>query len=323
MLRKIAASMVVLLAGLPACGGGGGGGSSPSPYTGLTTPAVITTSNADNIARQAFQGGDLGASTTLAPARSGDTPKATGKPMALTLVRLLSGAASAVFPIPVPTAVRAPQPRSTETGTRFDRQGIGWVDYTLNGNDQTGQFTGTFVFTNFHGDGGGVINGPVGVSGTATQYSIQFLFDFRSVHIVDPAGGEDVTAFGTVNMTMDMNTMTVSGAVTLDMIFVDNSTHKTLWLSNVTLVDILGTGTSEVTLSGRIYLHDFGYVDMATPAPFLYLAGNSYPSGGQFVATGKDNNKVRLTVVDSTQYLLDVDTNGDNIWELTAVVMYW
>lgn len=88
MLRKIAASMVVLLAGLPACGGGGGGGSSLSPYTGLTTPAVITSSNADNIARQAFQGGDLGASTALAPSRPGGTPGEAGKPMALTLLGL-------------------------------------------------------------------------------------------------------------------------------------------------------------------------------------------------------------------------------------------
>lgn len=209
MRHALAVITVLLLAGISACGGGGGG-VAVSPYTGLTTPAAITASNADNIARQAFQGGDLGASTTLAPARSGDTPKAAGKPMALTLVQFLSGAANAVFP--GPAAVRAPQPRSTETGRLYDGQGVGWADYTLNVNDPTGQFTGTFVFTNFHGDGGGVINGTVAVSGIASQVSLQILFNFQSVHVVDPVGGEDVTAFGTVNMTIDVGPGMFPGA---------------------------------------------------------------------------------------------------------------
>jgi hypothetical protein len=320
MKRALSVFSLLLLAGLSACGGGGGGSSS-SPYTGLATPAVVTAANADNIARQAFQGGDLGASTTLAPARSGDTRPAAERPIALTLVRLLSGAANAAFSSPV--ALRAPIPRRMESGRMPDGMNIGWADYTLNVNDQTGAFTGTFVFTNFHGDGGGMINGPVAVSGIVGQVSMQILFDFRSVHVVDPVSGEDVTAFGTVNMTIDLGTGNVAGGVTLDMIFVDNLTHKTLWLSNVALTANIGTGFSDVTLSGRIYLHDYGYLDMTTLVPFRYLTGNSYPSAGQFVVTGKDNHKVQLTVVDPTQYLLDVDTNGDGAWEVTAVVTHW
>ena len=46
---------MVLLAG---CGGGGGGGSS-SPYTGLTTPAVIDSANAVEIALGAYYGGEM------------------------------------------------------------------------------------------------------------------------------------------------------------------------------------------------------------------------------------------------------------------------
>jgi hypothetical protein len=320
---RIGTVLLVLVGlSLSSCGGGGGGGSSASPYTGLSTPAVVTAANADNIARQAFQGGDLGASTTLAPARSGDTRPAAERPIALTLVRFLSGAANAAFSSP--GDVRAPAPRATVTvdNTLSDGMG-GTAHFVLSVNDQTGAFTGTFVFTNFHGDGGGVINGPVAVSGIAGQVSMQILFDFQSVHVVDPVSGEDVTAFGTVNMAIDLGTGDITGGVTLNMIFVDNVTHKTLWLSNVTLVETIGTGSIDATLSGRIYLHDYGYVDMATVTPFHYLAGNSYPSGGQFVVTGKDNHKVQLTVVDPTQYQLDVDTNGDDLWEVTAVVMYW
>jgi len=319
MRRKFSVFAVLLLAGLSACGGGGGG-SSASPYTGLATPAVITAGNADNIARQAFQGGDLGANTTLAPVRAGDVRAAAGKPVALTLVRLLSGAANAAFPGPV--GVLAPEPRRAETGRLYDGIGVGWIDYTLNVNDATGAFSGTFGFTNYHGDGGGIIDGPVSVSGSYDRGlgMITYIrFNFRSVQIVDIAEGVDVSAIGTV----DLNSGIGGGSATLDIVFVDNISRKTLWLSDVTLVDTLGTGYSDATLSGRIYLHDYGYVDMATLAPFHYLTGNSYPSSGQFVVTGKDNRKVQLTVVDTTRFLLDVDTNGDDLWEVTAVVTYW
>ena len=82
MRRSLAVVAILFLAGLPACGGGGGG-SSVSPCTGLTTPAVITPSDADNIARQAFAGGDLGANVMLAPVRGGDdaprTPAGGGR----------------------------------------------------------------------------------------------------------------------------------------------------------------------------------------------------------------------------------------------------
>ena len=315
MRRILAVFTAMLLAGLSACGGGGGGGA--SPYTGLTTPAVVTASSADNIARQAFQGGDLGTNAaTLAPIRSDDVRTAAGKPMALTLVQALSGAANAAFPGPV--AVRAPLPRAPQTGREFDGQG-GWFDYTLE-IAQTGAFTGTFVFTNYHGDAGGVIDGPVAVSGhydAPSQTITGILFNFQSVHIVD--GVDDVTAIGTV----DLNSGTGGGSAILDIVFADNVSRKTLWLSNVTLIVTTGAGFYETTLSGRIYLHDYGYVDMTTSAPFHYLTGNSYPSSGQFAVTGKDNGKVQLTVIDTTQYRLDVDTNGDGAWEVTADVKYW
>jgi len=314
MKRALSVFSLLLLAGLSACGGGGGG-SSASPYTGLTTPAVVTAANADNIARQAFQGGDLGANATLSPARSGDTRPVAERPIALTLVRLLSGAANAAFSSPV--AVRVPRPRSTASDTLFDGLG-GRVDYTLNVNDQTGAFTGTFSFTNFHGDAGGVIDGPVSVSGQYVQGVgiTGILFIFQSVRIVD--GAEDVTAIGTVDLVSGAG----GGSAILDIVFVDNASRKTVWLSNVTLFETIGSGYIDTTLSGRIYLHDYGYVDMATLVPFHYPTGSTLPTGGQFVVTGKDTG-VRLTVNSGTQYTLDVDSDGDSAYDDLTVVLSW
>ena len=315
MKRALSVFSVLLLAGLPACGGGGGGSSS-SPYTGLATPAVVTAANADNISRQAFRGGDLGANATLSPVRSGGVRTAAQTPMALTLVRILSGAANAAFPGPV--AERAPQPRSTASDTLFDGLG-GRVDYTLNVNDQTGAFTGTFSFTNFHGDAGGVIDGPVSVSGQYVQGVgiTEILFIFQSVRIVD--GAEDVTAIGTVDLVSGAG----GGSAILDIVFVDNASRKTVWLSNVTLFETVGTGYIDATLSGRIYLHDYGYVDMATLVPFRYPTGSTLPTGGQFVVTGKDNTGVRLTVNSGTQFTLEVDSDGDSAYDDLTVVLSW
>ena len=304
---------------LSSCGGGGGGSSVSSPYTGLTSAAVITDNNADEIALAAFQGGDLGANmTALAPARSGDA-RAAERPIALTLVRLLSEAATAA--LPVPSSAHAPVPRTVVTvdNTLSDGAG-GTIHLVLSVNDQTGVFNGTFAFTNYHGESGGIINGPVAVTGyfdVQAQSITEILFNFQSVRIVD--GGEDVTAIGTV----DLMSGTGGGSAILDIVFVNNVSRKTLWLSNVTLVETNGIDYYDTTLSGRVYLHDYGCVDMTTLVPFHYLAGNPNPSSGQFVVTGKDNQKVQLTVVDPTQFLLDVDTNGDGAWEVTAVVTHW
>ena len=65
-------SVLAIMVLLSSCGGGGSSASSASsPYTGLTSAAVITDDNADEIALAAFQGGDLGANAVVpfAPSR--------------------------------------------------------------------------------------------------------------------------------------------------------------------------------------------------------------------------------------------------------------
>jgi len=114
-----------------------------------------------------------------------------------------------------------------------------------------------------------------------------------------------------------------TGAATLYLFFTDNITLKTVWMSNVVVGTTVGTGTSDVTLSGRIYLHDYGYVDVATPTPFHYLDGSSFPSGGQMTVTGRDDHGVRLTVDSPTQYTLGVELDGDGLYDELTVTLNW
>ena len=316
MRQILAVFTVLLLAGLSACGGGGGG-TSASPYTGLTTSAVVTASNADNISRQAFQGGDLGASTMLAPARSGDTRAVAERPIALTLVQILTKASTAAL-LP-PPAGKGPSPRAVVTVSDIIDDGWGQggqARFTISVDNVTGVFNGTFIFDNFRGDGGGTINGNVGVSGVVSQYSMQILFNFQSVHIVD--GADDVTANGTV----DLIAGTGGGNATLNLYFTDNGTRKTVWLSNYTIgVTDLG-GTTDVRTFGRIYLHDYGYVDIHTEAPFLYPALSTQPTSGAITMTGSNSCRARLTVVDAATYTVELDADGNGSYEW-AVTHAW
>jgi len=316
-------SVLAITVLLSSCGGGGGSSAS-SPYTGLTTAAVITDNNADEIALAAFQGGDLGANAMvlLAPAGGDAVRQPAARPTPLSLVQTVSKAARiAVRP---PAAAEGPSLRApfTESGVIPDGLG-GEARYTISGDDVTGIFTGTFQFVNFHGDGGGIIMGNVSVSGTVAQDSIRILFNFQSVQVLDVNGGSDVTAVGTVDITASMVQVPETGAATLNLVFIDNITLKTVWMSNVVVGTTTGTGTSDVTLSGRIYLHDYGYVDVATPTPFHYLEGSSFPSGGQMTVTGRDDHGVRLTVDSPTQYTLGVELDGDALYDELTVTLNW
>jgi hypothetical protein len=308
-------SLLLLAVLVSSCGGGGS--SASSPYTGLMTPAVITDNNADDIALAAYQGGDLGANTgfALAPAGAAGTTTVGARPVAVSLVQAATKAALGAF---------GPSPRVVVTVDNVIDDGIGGqITYHLAVNDQTGTFTGTFRFENFHGDDGVVVNGNAAVSGSVSQ-DFSFLYiriDFLSVNVVDAAN--DVTAIGSVELTIDLNQMSDTGTCTLNLVFRDNVTLKTVWLENVALVNNVGTGFSDVTLSGRIYLHDYGYVDIATVAPFHYLDGATHPSSGQMTVTGDQGKGVRLTADSQTQATVDVDSDADGLYDDLTITISW
>ena len=306
-------SVLAIMVLFSSCGGGGGGSSVSSPYTGLTSAAVITDNNADEIALAAFQGGDLGANAVIpfAPARDVSGLQPAARPTALTLVQAVTEAA--MIAVRPPAAAESPSPRApfTESGVIPGGQG-GEARYTISGDNVTGVFTGTFEFVNFRGDGGGIIVGNVSVSGTVTQNSIQILFDFRSVRIVD--GAEDITAIGTVDLVSGAS----GDAAILNIVFVDNVSRKAVWLSNYSVaVTDLGA-TTEVRTFGRIYLHDYGYVDVWTETPFLYPALATQPTSGVITLTGSSNCRARLIVVDATTYTVELDADGNGSYEWTV-----
>jgi len=318
---KRASGILWLFAGaalILSCGGGGGGSSSTS-YTGVMTPAVITGNNADAIALAAFQGGDLAANTglILAPAGTGTAPDAGARPAAVTVAQAVTKVAAALRAEAAGASRRAP---FTESGVISDGMG-GQVSYTLSGDDQTGVFTGTFDFQGFRGDGGGVLDGTVGVSGRVTSDVMHILFNFRAVQIAD--GTNVVDASGTVDLTIDLSQASDTGTVTLNMVFTDGFTAKMVWLSNYQVVNAVGVGYNDVTVTGRVYLHDYGYVDVVTVVPFRYFDGATHPESGQMTVTGGENRGALFTILSQTQCTVDVDTDADGLYDDVHIEVSW
>ena len=317
MMRLRLLAVPLLAFSLMACGGGGGGSSSgSSPYTGITTAAVITSTNANNIARSSYQGGDT--STAFVGPLSASTNETqnvstASPPKVLSIVQVLKEISGKACSQQFTSGRVAPRAVVSESGTLNDGYG-GSVSYSLSVNDQTGAFTGSFTASNYHGDGGGTISGAMTVSGTyniALDVFDSINFTLSSVTVTDASSS--VTVSGSIVL---LNGNPATGTVTLYL--TDNVTRKTDWIDNFTINVTEGLGYADATLSGKFYLHDYGFVVISTSTPFHFLAGNTYPSSGTMIVTGASNGRAKLTVLNSTSYTVDVDANGDGTYETSS-----
>lgn len=314
MRRSLLSSILVFLlaVSLNSCGGGGGSSTS-SPYTGVTTAAVITPANADAIVRSSYQGVD--ASTSFAGplrATAGEPRNAStgSSPIVLSIVQALKEISGKACDQRFTSGRVAPKAVVSESGTLTDGYG-GSVSYDLSVDDQTGAFTGSFSASNYHGDGGGTLSGAMTVSGTYDIAAGEFNhIDFKLMSVTVTDASASVTVSGSVNL---LNGNPATGTVTLYL--TDNVTGKTDWIEDFTINVTEGPGYTDATLSGKIYLHDYGYVVISTSTSFRYLAGSTYPSSGTMIVTGASNGRAKLTISDSTGYTVDVDANGDGIYE--------
>jgi hypothetical protein len=131
---------------------------------------------------------------------------------------------------------------------------------------------------------------------------------------------------GTLNVggTISMNTSGNTETITMD--FVLSGTGQSAKFENVVLVTTNDGSVSQLLLSeslgGRFYDSTEGYVDVSTTNPLLYSpAGSINPSsGGPVIFTGANNSKIRMTPVDSVNVTIDVDADGDGVYEFSQTV---
>ena len=315
---------------LAACGGGGGGGSS-SPYTGLTTPAVIDTTNAEEIALGAYSGGDWSDPTFAVPLGRQDLTDAgkSGPSKILALMRAVKTIEGRVAGEPSgadAALVATPATVWADSGTEYGSVS-GSFTYSISLNDLTGDFSGSISFSGYDdGDGITFASGSVSFSGNGVVafdiYGYPYIdsintFSIQFSALAAASEGEGFTLTGTIALVEGVPT----SSVTLDLYVKDHSTEKTAWIRNyeitVTVGSDIGGSYAEMTIVGRIYLHDYGYVDIATGAPFRVYDTDLYPSSGVLIVTGKDDCKARLTVIsDPTyDYRVELDEDGNDVYE--------
>jgi hypothetical protein len=316
---------------------GGGGGGYASLYTGITSQAVLTENNAETITLEAYQAGDISTSTVdlMALSESGETPAVAPTPLAI--VRLLGKAVDTILLQPVPSArassAQAAKPMAdvTVSDTIYDGMG-GSMSYTLSVDDQTGKFSGTFNFNSWHGDGGETISGETAVSGDidlGTGEFTQVTFSFNPVTFGDGYGSFSI--YGDVSLTVGAS----SGTALLDLVLRDEFSGETVRIDDYTVMvtdgpddDLDGEPDYEdADLSGRIYLSNHGYVDVATTTRFRSYAGYDIPSRGQMVVRGADGNSARLTVIEgipvSSGYYVEADLDGLPGYEWSSIDHPW
>ncbi len=281
---------------LVGCGGGGGGGDSGVTYTGLTTPAVIIDTNAEILAEGAIGGSTTGTAFGVVS----DEQEVQPNPTILDVARILS---NSVTQLDIsPSSSTLPGAIVTESGSDPCLDG-GSISFSLSVDDVTLDFSGTFNFINC-AEGGTTINGNATVSGSISASVVVFNFAFNPITVV--SGAESYTMSGTIGTSANVSSVTI----TMEAQLRNNNTQMVEWVNNLTISAVDNISFLEMTITGRYYHPEHGYIDIETIVPLRINDLDQFPSSGQIIITGASGSKARLTADSNTQYMLEVDPDG-------------
>lgn len=304
---------------LTACGGGGGGGGGGGTagidYTGATSQANLTTGNGDEIITTSYQNGGTGQGlgtvfSSLAEAEVEPAPQ-QNSPKTAALAKIVVGAINKTqLSTDVVAISRAVQSESDS----FPGECGGTASYTISVDDVSGDFNGTFTFSNYC-EQGDVINGGISISGNININSHTFgTVTMTMTSLTISTGNDSFTMSGSISLIPDNNPI----VVTMDMKLQDNTTQQVFWARNLRLTIVETSTYEELSITGKFYHPDYGYVDITTPTPFRYTGLDEYPYPGVMVVTGANGGTGTLTSLSNTSYQLDIDEDGDGNLEQTT-----
>ncbi|MBC2710155.1 MAG: hypothetical protein HGJ94_03865 [Desulfosarcina sp.] len=316
---------VLLAVSLTACGGGGGGGGGVSPsgisYTGLTTQAAIDENNAADLSTGAYQGGQIGDALSIGAIQDGESGS-VGCWRTLKVSQVLEDALHKVDPT-IRSGGTFVGAIETESGT-IDGNCGGNASFSISVNDQTGVFSGSLNF-NSYCEGGVTLSGAVSFSGQVDLYSDELIeFDFSFDDLTATSGSDSFTLNGDISFDYIGSTATL----TITMLLKDNYTGKVYKVENyiVTLTEL--PSYVDVEVSGTFFDPDYGYVSISTTTSLRTYYGDAWPSDGVLVVTGSTgiaggSTMARLTMLSSTTYQVEADTNGDGTYDWNSGILNW
>ena len=303
---------------LAACGGGssGGGGGAGISYTGLTTQAAVDAANGQAITSGAIDGGSVGG-VAAAPSANGAPSGGVGSgPLSLRISETIKSSVEAAY-FPTQGPALAPQFALRNASGSIAGDCGGSASYLIRADDVTGDFTGTFNYSSYCSFGS-IMSGVISVSGKFNAgLTVMEQMTIGSTGISMTIGGTGYTFSGSIVMDYLLST------ATMNFVIKERATGKTSKGKNLTYVNTPGVGFMDVDIAGLFYHPDHGYITLSTPTQLRYTTGASYPSAGVMIATGTTNSKARLTVIDGTQVTLEVDADGDNVYESNLGTILW
>ena len=305
---KLLLSAIGIL-GLVACGGGGGGGGiappEPNPglpYTGVTSPAVIDSNNAVELASGAFIGGETGSNFGIISSVRDDQSKIVREIKLYQVAQIFS---EPLYKIDINSTRVDSLAVQTEQDTIQGDCG-GSASYTVQVDDVSGAFTGSMTF-NYYCSENKTIYGNAGFSGQVDINSGDFLNFNLDINMVSlSSGNQSYTIDGDLSVDVSGPTSTAS----LEMKMRDNS-GEVFWVHNYALIISEGVDYVDVSAKGRFYHPTYGYVDLSTINPLRTYNNNVWPSSGELQIVGGEGTKSRLVAIDKDYCQIIADTDGD------------
>lgn len=304
----------LLTMGLVACGGGDGGGGSTAPTTPAapTTPVAITTINAPTVASAA-----VSSSATISTAGGS-----------------LAGPVQTLGTV-APYMLGRINADATKQAQKFlskPQFGAAFVDTTSCLISGTETFNAaddgtslSITYNNCSDTAGEVVNGTLSLTNiisTATNLSATSSIDLSVADAGFPTVRLVGTYYFTTTSTSTGSTTTLAGT---SFSIIDGSNVTTL--ANFSFTEIYTTVTDLYSTTSNYTLASTelgGSVTVMTELPIQQYGYRLYPFAGQFVVTGSNNTKIRVTIFGDETLIgndvqIEIDANGDDFYEATIL----
>jgi hypothetical protein len=297
------------------CSGGGGGsnGNDGTIYSGLTNPADISESNAEDISGGALGAGLIGDGMMGLSLDQAPYEHYVRKFRSLKIPLILSDSL-AVLDFDNSATGGLQSAVETVSETIYGNCG-GTMSYSVSADSEAGTFNGNFVFSNYCNDGT-TINGRAGFDGRMNVDTGEF---FEASFSFNNLSGGDLTLDGDIEIDFTAS----PNMLTFNAYGQDPGSGKVYWIRDYSISIGENTGYVEVEMAGMFYHPDYGYVTLSTTDPFVLHDGDEWPASGALLVTGANSSKARLTAIDNVYCTVEVDTDGDGSYEWNSGVVAW
>jgi len=325
------------------CGGGGGdesGSDTPSAYTGETSQVKITNQNAVAVATDSLKNtyGSSKLSSTFSDLPmigmvSGEAGGMSAGSVAVLMSKLVfklaknqnAGETDALY---LGATASVSDSIDGSCGGKLNFEG----QMTKDGLKRTADF-------NINGidycEDGMTMNGQMKVDLTGTCHdencdSMTMGMDLTFEDLTYSSSDISAIITGSVASSVEVSGETMELQMSIDLVMQDKGAGKSYWFDAVDVrIADNGFGIETITMEGRFYDHDYGYIDMNTPKPFKIDSNeNKPPSEGILIVEGEKGDaggrtKARLTCLDQYTYRVEADTNGDGTYDYNSGTRDW